>query len=114
MPHIVFKSPLTLDEILENFSSSEHRVENTHISILNGYRGRNVLLFEVYVNEPTIDQRVALILSERPDAHEYTLKLGVIGHPRPTPGLHKAAAILGEWLMALHPDTKVLKRAIQE
>jgi tRNA (guanine-N7-)-methyltransferase len=114
MPHIVFNSPLSLDEILSNFSNSEHTVGDTHISILNGYRGRSVLLFEVYVNEPTIDQRVALILSQRPEANEYTLKLGVIGHPRPTPGVHHAAAILGEWIMSLHPDTKVLQRAIRE
>jgi len=114
MPHIVFKSPLTLDEMLENFSSSDHRLGDTHISILYGYRGKNVLLFEVYVKEPTIHQRVALILSERPDEHEYTLKLGVIGHPRPTFGLHKAVGILGDWLAGLHPDTEVLKRKIRE
>ena len=114
MPHIVFKSPLTLDDMLEKFESSEHHSGDTHISILNGYRGKNVLLFEVYVKEPTIEQRVALILAERPDEHEYTLKLGVIGHPRPTDGLHKATGILGDWLVGLHPDTEILKRKIKE
>jgi tRNA (guanine-N7-)-methyltransferase len=114
MPHIVFKSQLTLDEMLAEFGSSEHNIGDTHINILNGYRGKSVLLFEVYVKEPTIDQRVALVLSERPDEHEYTLKLGVIGHPRPTFGLHKATGILGDWLIGLHPDTEVLKRKIRE
>jgi tRNA (guanine-N7-)-methyltransferase len=114
MPHIVFKSPLTLDEMLENFTSSEHHLGDTHLNILYGYRGKNVLLFEVYVKEPTIDQRVAVILSERPDENEYTLKLGVIGHPRPTYGLHKAVGILGDWLVGLHPDTEVLKRKLRE
>jgi hypothetical protein len=114
MPHIVFKSPLTLDEMLENFTSSEHRAGNTHVSILYGYRGKNVLLFEVFVKEPTIDQRVALILSERPEAHEYTLKMGVIGHPRSTPGLHLATAMLGDWLVSLHPDTVILKRKVKD
>jgi tRNA (guanine-N7-)-methyltransferase len=114
MPHIVFKSPLTLDDMLEKFTGSEHNLGETHISILYGYRGKNVLMFEVYVKEPTIDQRVAIVLSEHPEGHEYTLKLGVIGHPRPTYGLHKATGILGDWLAGLHPDTEVLKRKIRE
>jgi len=114
MPHIVFKSPLTLDDMLGQFTSSDHHVGDTHISILYGYRGKNVLLFEVFVKEPTIDQRIALILSEHVEPHEYTLKLGVIGHPRPTPGLHKATGVLGDWLISLHPDTDVLKRKLKE
>jgi tRNA (guanine-N7-)-methyltransferase len=114
MPHIVFKSPLSLDDMLEKFESSEHQFGDTHISLINAYRGKYVVMFEIYVKEPTIDQRVALILSKRPEEHEYTLKLGVIGHPRPTEGIHKAAGILGDWLTSLHPDVEVLKRKLRE
>lgn len=114
MPHIVFKSPLSLDDMLEKFESSEHRFGDTYISLINAYRGKHVVMFEIYVKEPTIDQRVALILSKRPEEHEYTLKLGVIGHPRPTEGIHKAAGILGDWLTSLHPDVEVLKRKLRE
>ncbi len=114
MPHIVFSSPLNLDEMLAQFTSSEHQFGDTHISILNGYRGKNVLLFEVFVNEPTIDQRVAIILSQHPEPHEYTLKLGVLGHPRPTDGLHRTISLLGDWLVSLHPDAQVIKRGVKE
>ncbi|MBZ0305892.1 MAG: tRNA (guanosine(46)-N7)-methyltransferase TrmB, partial [Anaerolineae bacterium] len=55
MPHIVFQSPLTLDDMLSRFGSSEHNFGDTHISFLYAYRGKNVLLFEVYVKEPTIE-----------------------------------------------------------
>jgi hypothetical protein len=72
------------------------------------------VLFEVYVKEPTIDQRVALMLVEREEAHEYTLQLGMLGHPRPTPGIHLAVKLLGDWLTSLHPDAHVLKAKLQE
>jgi tRNA (guanine-N7-)-methyltransferase len=113
MPHIVFKTPLSMDDMLEQFTSSEHNQGDTHISLLYGYRGKNALLFEVYVKEPTIDQRVALVVTHRPEENEYTLKLGVIGHPRPTPGLHLAAGILGDWLVSLHPDAEIIQRKIK-
>jgi tRNA (guanine-N7-)-methyltransferase len=114
MPHIVFKTPLTMDEIMAKFSESEHLVGNTHIHLINAYRGTHVVLFEVYVKEPTIDQRVAIVLSKRPEDQEFTLKLGMIGHPRPTYGLHRATAILGDWINSLHPDTQILKKKVKE
>ena len=63
---------------------------------------------------PTIDQRVAIVLTPRETPHEYTLKLGVIGHPRSTPGIHRAAGILGDWLAGLHPEGRILQRKLKE
>jgi tRNA (guanine-N7-)-methyltransferase len=114
MPHIVFKSPLTLDEMQEKFTEAEYHAGATHIHVMEVYRGRHVLLFEVFIKEPTIDQRVAIVLSKRPEEQEYTLKVGVIGHPRSTYGLHRATALIGDWLVSLHPDTEILKRKIKE
>ena len=114
MPHLVFTSPLTFDDMLARFERREYAEDGTHIAFLYGYRGEHSLLFEVYVKEPTIDQRVAVMLVEREDAHEYTLQLGMLGHPRSTPGIHLAVRLLGEWLAGLHPEARVLKSKLQE
>jgi tRNA (guanine-N7-)-methyltransferase len=114
MPHLVFTSPLTLDDMLARFERREHAEDGTHIAFLYGYRGEKSLLFEVYVKEPTIDQRVAVMLVERENPNEYTLQLGMLGHPRPTPGIHRAVRLLGEWLVSLHPEARILKNKLQK
>ncbi len=114
MPHIAFTSPLSLDEMLAAFESSEHKAGETHISFLYVYRGKNVLLFEVYIKEPTIDQHIAFVLAKRETPNEYTLKLGNLGYPRSTRGVHQAAAILGDWLLGLHPESRILNRSLKE
>ena len=105
MPHMVFRSPLTLDDMLAHFQQAERKEGNTHINFLHGYRGQKVVLFEVYIKEPTLDQHVALVLSYRETEQDFTLKAGVLGYPRATEGLHRAVAILGDWLIGLHPDS---------
>lgn len=114
MPHLVFTSPLTLDDMLERFEPRKFVEADTHVAFLYGYRGQHTLLFEVYVKEPTIDQRVAVMLVERDVPNEYTLQLGMLGHPRPTPGIHLAVKRLGEWLVGLHPGASVLTSKIQQ
>ncbi|MBC6937715.1 MAG: tRNA (guanosine(46)-N7)-methyltransferase TrmB [Chloroflexi bacterium] len=113
MPHLVIKSALTLDTIYEAFTPGQHQTDGIYISFLYIYRSRNVLLLEVYVKEPTIDQHVAFLLSERAP-NEFSLRLSTLGHPRPTPGLHAAAGLLGEWLMSLHPGAEIIKQAVKD
>jgi tRNA (guanine-N7-)-methyltransferase len=118
MPHIVFESPLSLDEMLEKFRANRVADYNigkgTHISFMDAYRGRNNLLIEVFVKEPTIDQHFAMIVGKRESEGEYTLKLSTLGHPRPTAGIHRAVGILGDWLLSLHPEAKVLKNKVHD
>lgn len=114
MPHVVFESPLTLEAMRAAFVPQEYNDGDTHVNIHTAYIGDRALLFDTYVKEPTIDQRVALVLVERDQAHEYTLQLSMIGHPRPTAGIHLATNALADWLMSLHPDTRLLKRKTQE
>jgi tRNA (guanine-N7-)-methyltransferase len=114
MSHLVFKSPLTLDEMLSPFVPVEHHAGDIHINLLQGYRGKEVLLFEIFVKEPTIDQHVALIVSPRKNPHEYTLQLSSLGYPRVTQGLQKAVAILGEWLVKLHPEAEILNSKVKQ
>src|SRR5690606_335716 len=110
MPHIVFSSPLTLPEMLSHFQPSDTVEGDMRVSLLDGYQGKDTLLFEVFIKEPTIDQRIAFLLLERDQPHEYTLQLSSLGHPRSTPGVHKAATLLSDWLLSLHPDSRVLIR----
>lgn len=119
MPHIVFYSPLSLDELFTGITASDisdHTFEfgETRINFKNVYKGDQSLLFDIYAHEPTIDQRVSLALVMREDyPSEFTLKLGAIGNPRPTTGMHHAVRTLGERLLALHPETKVLQDKVK-
>jgi tRNA (guanine-N7-)-methyltransferase len=105
MPHAVFTSPVSLDEVQARFKPFDVTDNGTIVNVLDCYRGRHTLLFEVYVKEPTIDQRVALLLKHRLNG-DFTLVLGTLGHPRHTEGMQKAVTVLGNWLLSLHPDAR--------
>lgn len=109
MPHVILHSPQTFDEMLAAFRRSEHRLDDIYITLMHAYQGEKAMLFEVYVREPTIDQHVALMLIQRPTPHEYTIRLGTIGTPRATEGIHKAVQVLAEALTALHPEARTLE-----
>ncbi len=118
MPHMVFTSPLTLDEMGAQFTEFNHDDGDLHIHFMGVYRGRGALLFEVHVGESTIVQRLAILVSDRAkrEGREYTLQMSALGHPRATKGVHKAVGLLGAWLLSLHPDaqTVINKVAIQD
>lgn len=115
MPHRVFSSPLTLDEMLTPFAAYDVAEGDTHIAFMHAFRGRYALLFEVFVKEPTIDQHFAVMVLERRDKpHEYTVQLGSLGHPRSTNGVHRAVLLLADWLLHLHPEARVLKENIHD
>jgi tRNA (guanine-N7-)-methyltransferase len=114
MPHVVLYSPLSLEAMRAAFRPLEFTAGDAHIHAGLVFLGERSLLFDVYVKEPTIDQRVALMLVEREAPQEFTLQLSVIGHPRPTAGIHAAANLLADWLLSLHPDARELKRKTQD
>jgi tRNA (guanine-N7-)-methyltransferase len=119
MPHLVIQTPLDLETLLDQLNMADLMAQSfdfdeTRISFKGGYLGDRSLLFDVYIHEPTIDQRVALVLvqrDERPD--EYTLKLSVIGSPRPTDGVHHAVRVLGDWLVNIYPDNKLMASKVR-
>lgn len=110
MPHIVFQSPVTLDDIQERFTPFQQNDGRTYAHVMNVYRGRHTLLFEIHLHEPTIEQHTALLLTERKpkpgQPQEYTLQMSTLGHPRPTEGMHYVVGLIGDWLLSLHPDAK--------
>ncbi|MCA9910486.1 MAG: tRNA (guanosine(46)-N7)-methyltransferase TrmB [Anaerolineae bacterium] len=114
MPHLVFHSPITLDEVETNFEEKQFQpLEGTYIHFLRAWRSDRHMLFETHIKEPTIEQRLALTLSLRHDGH-YTLQLSTLGHPRPTEGVHLAVKLLGDWLLALHPGAETIVSKLQE
>ena len=111
MPHVIFRSPLSLDEMHARFQPLQRHHDATHISCVRVYLGERSLLFEVFVKEPGIDQHVALTLLERAARPgEFTLQLATLGHPRPTAGIHRATNALADWLLGLHEGTVLLSR----
>jgi tRNA (guanine-N7-)-methyltransferase len=134
MPHVVLTLPLTLDEIAAQFEPRAYREgvaietngetplftdgeaagnppsDATVIHFMAVFRGRGSLLFETHIGEPTIDQRIGLLLMERwrGKAGEYTIQPATLGHPRMTEGMHTAVKLLAEWVLALSPEGRVL------
>ena len=108
MPHMVIQTPLSLDEMYEQAETGQVRIEDVNVKVMYKYRSERTLMFEVFVHEPTIDQHVGLLVVQREQPNEFTIKMSTIGTPRPTDGLHKAVSLLGEILADLHPDAVVL------
>jgi tRNA (guanine-N7-)-methyltransferase len=109
MPHCVFAAPLTLDDMMAAFAPLSDSEGDTHVKLMYAYRGAYALLVEAYVKEPTIEQHVVFQVLTRKTPNEFTLQLSTIGQPRPTPGIHRAAGCIANWLLSLHPDAQVLK-----
>lgn len=117
MPHVVFASPLTLEEIADRFEPIQYVEGGMNVNLSHAYLGKAALLIETHVGEPTITQRVALVIVSRqhpdtPGAPEFTLQLSTIGQPRPTAGVHLAVRRLMDWLMGLHPETRIIKAKV--
>ena len=112
MPHMVLASPLTLDDMLARFETREHSAGDAHVRFMFAYRGERSLLIETYIKEPTIDQHVALMVLAREVPGEYTIQLNTLGQPRSTPGVHRAVALLGAWLVSLDPAARAINQKL--
>lgn len=66
------------------------------------------MLLEINIEEPTIEQHIALILRPRETEGEYTLRYATFGMPRPTEGLHFATKAIAEWIVGLHADAEIV------
>lgn len=114
MPHVVFETTRTLGQVQAAFEPVEHEQDGTYIHLMHAYLGAHSLLVEVFVKEPTIEQRVALMVLQRLDQpQEYTLQLSTLGYPRTTPGIHQAVALVVDWLRRAAPDIYILKHTVQ-
>ena len=115
MPHLVLQSALSAAEIVERFEATRQEAGGAHIVILRAYADakRDTAVFEVVVEEPTIEQHALLVLSPRVGAGEYLVKLSAVGHTRSTAGMHRAVAAVGEWVAGLDAGSRVLARKLR-
>ncbi|MDE2750879.1 MAG: tRNA (guanosine(46)-N7)-methyltransferase TrmB [Chloroflexota bacterium] len=116
MPHLFLRSPLSAAEIVARFQAGRRRFDGIHIAILRAYAdpGRNSAVFEVLVEEPTIEQHTMIMLSPRAGAGEYIVKMTSLGQARPTLGMHRAVAAVGEWVAGLDAGGMVLERKLRD
>lgn len=111
VPHVVIKTPMTSQEIASAVEKvTFHKGEYIHVAVFNGFWNINndSVLFEVNIDEPTIEQHIALSLRHREDKDDYILRYATFGMPRPTEGMHFATSSLAQWLVDLHPDAEVV------
>lgn len=116
MPHLFLHSPLNTSEIIERFEQTRTESNGVHIAILQAYANpkRDTAMFEMVVEENTIDQHTVLTISPRDDAHSYIVQMSTIGHARPTYGMHRAVEALGEWVVSLHEDAQITETKLRD
>ena len=115
MPHLFLYSPLNAVELVERFEALRVRDGEAHIALLRAYADarRDEAVFEVVVEEPTIDQHTMILLSPRAGANEYIVKMTNLGVARPTDGMHRAVAAVGEWVADQHEGARVLETKLR-
>ncbi len=115
MPHLFLHSPLSAAEITERFEATRRKLGDVHVAILHAFADprRNVALFEVVVEEPTIEQHTMIMLAPREEAGEYIVKMTSLGHARATLGMHRAVEAVGEWVAGLDAEARVLERKLR-
>jgi tRNA (guanine-N7-)-methyltransferase len=132
MPHVVVRSPLTLDDIASRFEpaschddsaigqsgnrqsanrqSANRPSAEIHVRLMKLYRAVDepALLVETHITQEPQPQRVALKIRTR-EPGEYMLSLHELGFPRPTTGVHVAVRCLLGWLQSIDPDLHVVQ-----
>lgn len=111
VPHVIIKTPMTSQEIAASVEKiAFHKGEYIHVAVFNGFWNINndSVLFEVNIDEPTIEQHIALSLRHREDKGDYILRYATFGMPRSTEGMHFAISSLAQWLTELHPDAEIV------
>ncbi len=110
MPHLFLRSPLSAAEIVARFQAERRQFDGGHIAILRAYAdpARDSAVFEVVVEEPSIEQHTMIMLAPRARAGEYIVKMTSLGSARPTLGMHRAVAAVGEWVAGLDEGGEVL------
>lgn len=114
MPHQVIATPLPLNTIRSEFTPLDFSEGEIHVNVTYVFESDKSLLFEAFVHEPTIEQRIGIVLVSDPANNDYTLRLSQIGNPRPTEGMHVAVRRLGEWLIGLHPNAHIVHDRVRQ
>ncbi|MDE2949476.1 MAG: tRNA (guanosine(46)-N7)-methyltransferase TrmB [Chloroflexota bacterium] len=115
MPHLFLYSPLDAAALVGRFETTRRRHGDIHIALLRAYADprHDAAVFEAVIEEPTIEQHTMISLSPRAEPGEYIVKMTGVGHARPTAGMHRAVAAVGEWVAAQDEGAQVLERKVR-
>lgn len=110
MPNIVIHSPLSIDQLADAFQPMEFNEAGIHVRLIAVYQNRKEpgLLFDSFIDEPLVEQRPAITIAMPPSQDHYVIRLGMLGYPRPTLGVHLAVRKIAEWMQTLHPETRII------
>ncbi|MCY4072951.1 MAG: tRNA (guanosine(46)-N7)-methyltransferase TrmB [Chloroflexi bacterium] len=116
MPHLFLYSPLDAETLVQRFETNRSRHGDIHIALLRAYADprRDTAVFEVVIQEPTIDQHTMISLSPRDKPEEYIVKMTSLGHARPTYGMHRAVAAVGDWVAAQDEGAKITESKLRK
>ena len=116
MPHLFLHSPMSAAEIARRSEATRRRFGGVHIAILHAYADpkRDIAVFEVVVEEPTIEQHTMIMLSPREAAGDYIVKMTSLGHARPTYGMHRAVQAVGEYVAGLDENARITESKLRE
>ncbi len=115
MPNMILESPVSLDAMYAAFNPFNVQHGDITVGFKFAYVGPRTLLVETYVHEPTIEQRMGLLVSVDPnEPQKLRVRVSSMGGPRPTPGVHIAVKALADWLVRLHPEARVLQDKVRQ
>lgn len=110
MPHLFLHSSLDAETVVAQFEQTRTESNGVHIGILRAYANahNNSAVFEIVVEEPTIEQHTMLVMTPRDNDDEYIIQMSTIGHARPTYGMHRAVQAVGDWVTSLHDESHIV------
>lgn len=113
MPHVVIRTPASLDEIGHRFRPQHVEDYSMRIRFIDMYQsvGDGKLMIETYIVEDAIQQRIGIEIRSRATG-ELVISLAEVGFPRPTRGVHMAIAALVDWLRETYPSTIVVQSTL--
>jgi len=115
VPHVVLQTPLAPQAIAANVHREAFHRGDIHVALFNAFWNPNYnsVLFEIHIDEPTIEQHMALLLRPREETKDYTLKYATFGMPRPTEGVHFATSVIADWIVQLHPQAEIISKRVR-
>ncbi|MEO8083630.1 MAG: tRNA (guanosine(46)-N7)-methyltransferase TrmB [Ardenticatenales bacterium] len=111
MPHVALCSSTSLPAAAAAFAPHEVAAAGCRIHPLDVYVGPHSLLIDTVVIEPTIEQRIAVLVHPRADG-AWVVGLSTIGQPRATLGCHLAVAVVARWLLRVVADAEIAGDAL--
>lgn len=114
MPHVVVRSPLELDDLVNRFEPKQCATESGTVRLIELYRSssRPSLIVDTYIAEQPVEQRLMVEIYCRPDG-DFLIRLLATGFPRVTESVHAAIDCLARWFCSLHPEAQVVRHNLR-